>query len=77
MCTPVAAGATAVYPIDLVKKRMQNQRGSLAGVIYVQKQFSFLLKVINNEGFLAEVRDQYKFLSLSVMSGMSPQKPLN
>ena len=24
----VAVGATAVYPIDLVKTRMQNQRGS-------------------------------------------------
>ena len=26
----IGVGATAVYPIDLVKTRMQNQRGSLA-----------------------------------------------
>ena len=29
----IGTGATAVYPNDLVKTRMQNQRGSLAGEI--------------------------------------------
>ena len=29
----IGVGATAVYPIDLVKTRVQNQRGSLAGEI--------------------------------------------
>ena len=52
MCTPVAAGATAVYPTNLVKTRMQNHRGSLVGGIYVQERFVLLLKVIDNEGFL-------------------------
>jgi len=56
MCLPVAAGATAVYPIDLVKTRMQNQRGSLAGEIMYRNSFHCFFKVIRNEGFFGLYR---------------------
>ena len=42
--------ATAVYPIDLVKSRMQNQRGSLAGEIMYRNSFHCFFKVIHTEG---------------------------
>jgi len=58
MCTPVAAGATAVYPIDLVKTRMQNQRGSLAGEIMYNNSFHCFFKVIRNEGFFGLYRGE-------------------
>jgi len=39
-----AAGATAVYPIDLVKTRMQNQRtGSYIGGYFTLKKYSVLI----------------------------------
>lgn len=41
-----AVGATAVYPIDLVKTRMQNQRtGSLVGELMYRNSFDCLKKV--------------------------------
>lgn len=46
-----AAGATAVYPIDLVKTRMQNQRGSMPGEIMYKNSFDCAKKVIKFEGF--------------------------
>lgn len=45
-----AAGATAVYPIDLVKTRMQNQRAVLAQQRLYANSFDCFLKVIRNEG---------------------------
>lgn len=41
-----ALGATAVYPIDLVKTRMQNQRtGSLVGEIAYRNSMDCFKKV--------------------------------
>ena len=53
---PSATGATAVYPIDLVKTRMQNQRGSIAGEIMYKHSFDCFVKVIKNEGFVGLYR---------------------
>ena len=41
----VATGATAVYPIDLVKTRLQNQRGSFPGEIMYRNSFDCFRKV--------------------------------
>lgn len=42
----LAVGATAVYPIDLVKTRMQNQRaGSLVGELMYRNSFDCCKKV--------------------------------
>ena len=49
-------GATAVYPIDLVKTRMQNQRGSLAGEIMYKNSIDCFRKVVRYEGFVGLYR---------------------
>lgn len=42
----LAVGATAVYPIDLVKTRMQNQRtGSFIGELMYKNSFDCFKKV--------------------------------
>lgn len=47
-----AMGATAVYPIDLVKTRMQNQRtGSFIGELMYRNSWDCFKKVIRHEGF--------------------------
>lgn len=47
-----ATGATVVYPIDLVKTRMQNQRtGSYIGELMYRNSFDCFKKVIRHEGF--------------------------
>lgn len=48
----LATGATAVYPIDLVKTRMQNQRstGSLVGELMYKNSFDCAKKVLRYEG---------------------------
>lgn len=51
-----ATGATAVYPIDLVKTRLQNQRGSLAGEIMYKNSVDCFKKVVRNEGFFGLYR---------------------
>ena len=51
----IGVGATAVYPIDLVKTRMQNQRGSLAGEIMYRNSFHCFFNVICTEGFLVYI----------------------
>ncbi|KAG7263729.1 hypothetical protein CRUP_016226 [Coryphaenoides rupestris] len=50
---PTATGATAVYPIDLVKTRMQNQRstGSFVGELMYKNSFDCAKKVLRYEGF--------------------------
>lgn len=50
LSTLSATGATAVYPIDLVKTRMQNQRGSLPGEIMYRNSLDCFVKVVRNEG---------------------------
>lgn len=48
-----ATGATLVYPIDLVKTRMQNQRSSVVGEPLMYKNsLDCVAKVFRNEGFL-------------------------
>lgn len=55
-CIHTATGATAVYPIDLVKTRLQNQRGSIAGEIMYKNSFDCFKKVVKNEGFIGLYR---------------------
>jgi hypothetical protein len=46
----LATGATAVYPIDLVKTRMQNQRAVLDAEKLYKNSFDCAIKVFRNEG---------------------------
>lgn len=46
-----AFGATIVYPIDLVKTRMQNQRSKVVGELMYKNSLDCAKKVIRNEGF--------------------------
>lgn len=57
----VAAGATAVYPIDLVKTRMQNQRstGSFVGELMYKNSFDCAKKVLRYEGFFGFYRGNH------------------
>lgn len=54
----IATGATAVYPIDLVKTRMQNQRstGSFVGELMYKNSFDCAKKVLRYEGFFGFYR---------------------
>jgi solute carrier family 25 aspartate/glutamate transporter 12/13 len=56
-----AVGATAVYPIDLVKTRMQNQRSAVVGELMYKNSIDCFRKVIRNEGVLG------------LYSGLAPQ----
>lgn len=58
MCSLPATGATAVYPIDLVKTRMQNQRstGSFVGELMYKNSFDCAKKVLRYEGFFGFYR---------------------
>ncbi|XP_021341671.1 calcium-binding mitochondrial carrier protein Aralar1-like isoform X1 [Mizuhopecten yessoensis] len=52
-----ATGATAVYPIDLVKTRIQNQRtGSMVGELMYKNSFDCFKKVLRHEGVLGLYR---------------------
>ena len=64
----LAAGATAVYPIDLVKTRMQNQRAVLSNERLYANSFDCFFKVIRNEGPLGLYRGKPY---LSTHSGVS------
>merc|ERR1719418_41459 len=65
-----AAGATAVYPIDLVKTRMQNQRtSSYIGELMYRNSFDCFKKVIRHEG----VTGLYRGLVPQLM-GVAPEK---
>ncbi|KAJ3242593.1 mitochondrial aspartate-glutamate transporter agc1 [Chytriomyces hyalinus] len=55
-----AIGATFVYPIDLVKTRMQNQR-KLVGELAYKNSLDCFKKVLKNEGFMG------------LYSGLGPQ----
>lgn len=58
VCVHKATGATAVYPIDLVKTRMQNQRstGSFVGELMYKNSFDCAKKVLRYEGFFGFYR---------------------
>ncbi|KAI9227948.1 MAG: mitochondrial carrier domain-containing protein [Piptocephalis tieghemiana] len=56
-----AVGATVVYPIDLVKTRIQNQRSAVVGELLYKNSWDCFRKVFRNEGFLG------------LYSGLGPQ----
>ncbi|XP_054643569.1 electrogenic aspartate/glutamate antiporter SLC25A12, mitochondrial-like isoform X2 [Dunckerocampus dactyliophorus] len=68
-----ATGATAVYPIDLVKTRMQNQRstGSLVGELMYKNSFDCARKVLRYEGFFGFYRGL-----LPQLIGVAPEKAI-
>lgn len=66
-----AIGATVVYPIDLVKTRMQNQRASHVGEVLYKNSIDCAKKVIRNEGF----RGLYSGLGPQLV-GVAPEKAI-
>lgn len=67
-----ATGATFVYPIDLVKTRMQNQRaGSFIGELMYRNSFDCFKKVIRHEGFVGLYRGL-----LPQLVGVCPEKAI-
>jgi len=67
-----ATGAFAVYPIDLVKTRMQNQRtGSYIGELMYRNSFDCFKKVVRHEGPLGLYRGL-----LPQLMGVAPEKAI-
>lgn len=67
-----AAGATVVYPIDLVKTRMQNQRaGSFVGELMYRNSFDCIKKVVRYEGAIGLYRGL-----LPQLVGVCPEKAI-
>ncbi|KAI1722005.1 mitochondrial carrier protein domain-containing protein [Ditylenchus destructor] len=67
-----ATGATAVYPIDLVKTRMQNQRtGSYLGEVAYKNSYDCFKKVVKFEGLLGLYRGL-----LPQIIGVAPEKAI-
>uniref|UniRef100_A0AAR5Q5Q0 EF-hand domain-containing protein n=3 Tax=Dendroctonus ponderosae TaxID=77166 RepID=A0AAR5Q5Q0_DENPD len=67
-----AVGATAVYPIDLVKTRMQNQRtGSFIGELMYKNSFDCFKKVIRHEGIFGLYRGL-----VPQLLGVAPEKAI-
>ena len=61
-----------MYPIDLVKTRMQNQRSkAFVGEVMYRNSFDCFKKVIRHEGFLG----LYKGLSVQLI-GVAPEKAI-
>jgi solute carrier family 25 aspartate/glutamate transporter 12/13 len=63
-----AFGATIVYPIDLVKTRMQNQRSSVVGQLLYLNSIDCFKKVVRNEGPLGLYRGLLPQLVVSLAS---------
>lgn len=66
-----AIGATAVYPIDLVKTRMQNQRKMASGEILYKHSVDCFKKVIRNEGVVGLYRGL-----IPQLVGVAPEKAI-
>ncbi|KAF9427157.1 mitochondrial aspartate-glutamate transporter agc1 [Podila epigama] len=66
-----AVGATVVYPIDLVKTRMQNQRSKVVGELLYKNSIDCFKKVIKNEGVLG----LYRGLGPQLI-GVAPEKAI-
>uniref|UniRef100_UPI00358FE3EC electrogenic aspartate/glutamate antiporter SLC25A13, mitochondrial-like n=2 Tax=Myxine glutinosa TaxID=7769 RepID=UPI00358FE3EC len=68
-----AVGATAVYPIDLVKTRMQNQRssGSFVGELMYKNSFDCFKKVVRYEGLFGLYRGL-----IPQLLGVAPEKAI-
>ena len=66
-----AFGAFMVYPIDLVKTRMQNQRSSRPGEMLYKNSLDCAKKVLRNEGF----KGLYSGI-LPQLVGVAPEKAI-
>ncbi|KAG5513887.1 hypothetical protein PMAC_000509 [Pneumocystis sp. 'macacae'] len=66
-----ASGAIVVYPIDLVKTRVQNVRTRMAGQMLYRNSFDCVKKVLKNEG----VFGFYSGLGLQLI-GVVPEKAI-
>ncbi|KAJ1982178.1 mitochondrial aspartate-glutamate transporter agc1 [Dimargaris xerosporica] len=66
-----AVGATVVYPIDLVKTRMQNQRSAVVGEVLYKNSLDCFRKVIHNEGLIG----LYRGLAPQLL-GVAPEKAI-
>ena len=66
-----AFGAFMVYPIDLVKTRMQNQRSQRVGELLYKNSIDCAKKVVKNEGF----RGLYSGV-LPQLVGVAPEKAI-
>ncbi|KAF9980094.1 mitochondrial aspartate-glutamate transporter agc1 [Modicella reniformis] len=66
-----AVGATVVYPIDLVKTRMQNQRSKVVGELLYKNSIDCFRKVVKNEGILG----LYRGLGPQLV-GVAPEKAI-
>ena len=66
-----AFGAFMVYPIDLVKTRMQNQRSARVGQVLYTNSIDCAKKVVKNEGF----RGLYSGV-LPQLIGVAPEKAI-
>ena len=67
-----AMGATAVYPIDLVKTRMQNQRsGAFVEELIYKNSWDCFRKVLNHEGFAGLYRGL-----VPQLVGVAPEKAI-
>jgi len=64
-------GATIVYPIDMVKTRMQNQRSTVVGQMLYKNSIDCAKKIFRNEGFLGF----YRGLGPQLV-GVSPEKAI-
>ncbi|KAG8627018.1 hypothetical protein KVT40_004501 [Elsinoe batatas] len=66
-----AFGAFMVYPIDLVKTRMQNQRAARVGQLMYKNSIDCFQKVVKNEGF----KGLYSGV-LPQLVGVAPEKAI-
>ncbi|KAJ2701044.1 mitochondrial aspartate-glutamate transporter agc1 [Coemansia sp. IMI 203386] len=64
-------GAAVVYPIDLVKTRMQNQRAAVVGEMMYKNSMDCFRKVIRNEGIVG----LYRGLGPQLV-GVAPEKAI-
>ena len=70
-CNISAAGAATVYPIDLVKTRLQNQVTTIADEVLYKNSFDCFKKVLKFEG----IRGLYRGL-VPQLCGVSPEKAI-
>jgi hypothetical protein len=66
-----AVGAFSIYPIDLVKTRMQNQRSAVPGELLYRNSLDCFRKVLRGEG----VRGLYSGLGPQLV-GVAPEKAI-
>ncbi|KAG9314129.1 mitochondrial carrier domain-containing protein [Chiua virens] len=66
-----ALGATIVYPIDLVKTRMQNQRSTVVGQMLYKNSLDCARRILRSEGFLGF----YRGLGPQLI-GVAPEKAI-